>query len=83
MLALLRRFGLLLVGCLMRRAGNPDTTHPDDLLTHLRVEHRLGLRSIPDDMAREVLEMAHAQRHDGFGVGADHAADNHQGGGFS
>ena len=65
------------------RTGHPDTTHPDDLLAHMRVEHHLGLRSIRDDVPRATLELAHAQRHAGYGVGADHAPTDHAGGGFS
>lgn len=49
-------------------------THPEDLETHLRVHHGL---SFADGISREVLEVAHIQRHEGFGVGADHAEDDH------
>ncbi len=61
----------------MNRSGDPRTTHPDDLLGHLRAAHFGSLNAIPDDTPSDVLEMAHAQRHAGFGVGADHAADDH------
>lgn len=65
-----------------RRTGDPTTTHPDDLVTHLEVEHHLGMSVLQEHMPREVLELAHAQRHAGYGVGADHAATDHAGGGF-
>lgn len=57
-----------------RKTGHPDTTHPEDLLHHMRFHHGLP---IPEHTPREVLELAHAQRHDGFGVGADHAPTAH------
>lgn len=59
------------------RTGHPDTTHPVDLLAHLRHHHRLGALVGFEQMDRAVLELAHAQRHGGHGVGADHAPSAH------
>lgn len=56
-------------------------THPDDLAEHLAYEHHLGVNAL--DASQEVLEIAHQQRHEGFGNRADHPADHgHREGGF-
>jgi hypothetical protein len=59
------------------RVGHPDTTHPADLLDHLRHHHRLGPLANAELLDRAVLELAHAQRHGGWGVGADHEPTAH------
>lgn len=45
--------------------------------------HRLGVNLL-QGFDRDLLELAHEQRHDGYGVGADHPRDHsHRDGGFT